>query len=52
MSILRVMFPHVISRGGDVPWQARSSDLSACDFFLWGIRKEEFSSLSLESKRN
>jgi len=30
------MFPHVISRGGDIPWPARSSDLSACGYFLWG----------------
>jgi len=32
MSALREIFPqHVISRGGDVPWPARSPDLSACD---------------------
>ena len=32
MSVLREKFPqHVISRGGDVPWPARSPDLSACD---------------------
>jgi len=49
MSVLREMFPqHVISRGGDVPWPARSPDLSAYDYFLWGISKAEFSSLSLE----
>jgi hypothetical protein len=35
MSVLREMFPqHVISRVGDVPWPARSPDLSACDSFL------------------
>ena len=40
MSVLREMFPqYVISRAGDVPWQARSPDLSACDFFLWGYLK-------------
>ena len=40
MSVLREMFPqHVISRGGDVPWAARSPDLSACDYFLWGYLK-------------
>jgi len=40
MSVLREMFPqHVISRGGDVPWPARSPDLSACDYFLWGYLK-------------
>ena len=27
---------HVISRGGDVPWPARSPDFSVCDYFLWG----------------
>jgi hypothetical protein len=25
--------------GGDVPWPARSPDLSACDYFLWGFLK-------------
>jgi len=35
ISVLREMFPqHVISRGGDVPWPARSSDFSACDYVL------------------
>jgi len=49
LSVLREMFPqHVISRGGDVTWPALSPDLSACDYFLWGISKAEFSSLSLE----
>jgi hypothetical protein len=42
MSVLREMFPqHVISRGGDVPWPARSPDLSACDYFLWGYLKSK-----------
>jgi len=36
------MFPqHVISRGGDVPWPARSPDLSACGYFLWGYLKSK-----------
>ena len=40
MSFLWEIFPqHVISRGGDVPWPARSPDLSACDCFLWGYPK-------------
>jgi hypothetical protein len=40
MSVLQEMFPqHVIFRGGNVPWPARSPDLSACDFFLWGYLK-------------
>jgi len=40
MSVLREMCPqHVISRGDDVPWPARSPDLSACDYFLWGYLK-------------
>ena len=43
MSVLREMFPqHVISCGGDVPWPARSPDLSACDYFLWGYLKSSF----------
>ena len=37
MNVLREIFPqHVISCGGDVPWPARSPDLSACDYSLWG----------------
>jgi hypothetical protein len=36
------MFPqHVISCGGDVPWPARSPDLSACDCFLLGYLKSK-----------
>jgi len=42
MSVLREMFPqHVISRSGDVPWTARSPDLSACGYFLWGYLKSK-----------
>ena len=26
---------HVVSHGGDIPWPACSSHLSACDYFLW-----------------
>ena len=26
----------VFSRGRDIPWPARSPDLSVCDYFLWG----------------
>jgi len=26
----------VVSRAGDIPWPARSPDLSVCDYFLWG----------------
>ena len=37
MCVLREMSPqHVISSAGNVPWPARSPDLSACDYFLWG----------------
>ena len=40
MSVLREMFPkHVISRGGNVPWPARSPDLYACYYILWGYLK-------------
>jgi len=40
MSVLGEMFPqHVISRDGDVPWPARSPDLSARVYFLWGYLK-------------
>jgi hypothetical protein len=30
---------YVISRNGDMPWPAKSPDLSACDFFLRGCLK-------------
>jgi hypothetical protein len=43
MAVVRGMFPeHVIFRFGDVDWPARSPDLSACDFFLWGYLKEVY----------
>jgi len=42
MAVVRQMFPgHVISRFGDVHWPPRSSDLSICDFFLWGYLKSK-----------
>jgi hypothetical protein len=34
------MFPgRVISRRGNIEWPARSPNLNACDFFLWGYRE-------------
>jgi hypothetical protein len=42
MAVVRNLFPiHVISRYGDITWPARSPDLSACDFFLWGYLKSQ-----------
>lgn len=42
MLVLREMFPaRLISQRGDIPWPARSPDLSPCDFFLWGYLKAE-----------
>jgi hypothetical protein len=42
MGVLRKMFPRrLISLRGDIPWPARSPDLAACDFFLWGHLKAE-----------
>ena len=39
---VRNLFPnHAISRYGDITWPARSPDLSACDFFLWGYLKSQ-----------
>jgi hypothetical protein len=36
------MFPaRVISRRGNIEWPARSADLNACDFFLWGYLKSK-----------
>jgi hypothetical protein len=31
----------VISRRGNIEWPARSPDLNACDFFLWGYVKSK-----------
>lgn len=40
ITVLRRLFPnHVISKNGDISWPARSPDLSACDYFLWGYLK-------------
>ncbi|KAG5317980.1 TC3A transposase, partial [Pseudoatta argentina] len=40
MNLLRQRFPdRLISLRGDLPWPARSPDLSPCDFFLWGYLK-------------
>lgn len=37
MQAVRALFPgHLISRNGDVHWPPLSSDLTVCDFFLWG----------------
>ena len=42
MAAVRSLFPnHVISSYGDITWPARSPDLSACDFFLWGYLKSQ-----------
>jgi hypothetical protein len=42
MGVLRRLFPRlVLSRNGDVPWPARSSDLTACDYWLWGYLKSK-----------
>jgi hypothetical protein len=42
MRILSEMFPAcVISRTGNIEWPARSPDLNACDFFLWGNLKSK-----------
>lgn len=42
MDLLRLAFPgRLISRNGDIPWPARSPDLTAPDFFLWGYLKSK-----------
>lgn len=42
MEVLRQMFPgRLISLRGNMPWPARSPDLAACDFFLWGYLKSK-----------
>jgi hypothetical protein len=43
MVIIREMFPEdVISLRSEIPWPARSPDLSAPDYFLWGYFKAKF----------
>ena len=32
---------HWLGRRGPLEWPARSRDLTPCDFFLWGLAKEE-----------
>jgi hypothetical protein len=42
MAAVKNLFPnHVISRYGDITWPAKSPNLSARDFFLWGYLKSE-----------
>jgi hypothetical protein len=44
MEVLREDFPgRLISLRGDIPWPARSPDLSPCDLFLCGYLKAEVS---------
>ena len=38
-----------IGRGSDMPWPARSPDLSTCDNSLWGIVKQKISQLHLRT---
>ena len=42
VAAVRNLFPnHVISRYGDITWPARSPDLPARNFFLWGYLKSQ-----------
>jgi hypothetical protein len=42
MRVLNEIFPAcVISWRGNTEWPARSPDLNACDFFLWGYLKRK-----------
>ena len=38
-----------IGVGGTVPWPARSPDLTAPDFFLWGYLKQKVYSHNIEN---
>jgi hypothetical protein len=40
MDVVCNLFHKVISRFGDIPWPARSPDITAPNFFLWGYLKE------------
>jgi hypothetical protein len=40
--VIQEMFPEqVISLHGELPWPARSADLSAFDYFLWKVPRNE-----------
>ena len=39
-TVVREMFGTVISRFADIAWPARSPELTAPDFFLWGFLKD------------
>jgi hypothetical protein len=39
MEVVQEMFPERVFSTARLPWPARSPDLSACDYFLWGYRK-------------
>jgi hypothetical protein len=40
IEVVREVFPeHVILLRGELPWPARSPDLTASDYFLWGYIK-------------
>jgi hypothetical protein len=42
MNTLKHLFPNcVIFGNGDILWPARSPDLQACNFFLWGYLKSK-----------
>ena len=36
-----VLTGHVVSQNGNVQRPARSPDLTACDYFLWGFLKSK-----------
>jgi hypothetical protein len=42
LGILRQMFPGlVVSLRGDIGWPPFSTNLTSCDFFLWGYHKAQ-----------
>jgi hypothetical protein len=42
VQVINEMFPaRMISRRGEIEWPARSSNLDACDFYLWGYHKSK-----------
>lgn len=42
LDAVNAVFPNrLISRRGNLPWPARSPDLAACDYFLWGYLKSK-----------
>ena len=41
LNMLGTVFPEHVSQNGNLQWPARSPDLTACNYFLWGFLKSK-----------